>query len=515
MNFMKSFLLAFGALNIATASISGTEIRGGGDAVRCIASTENSLKGTYSLDYLLTKSSATSADIAPASTVGASLARIQAILERKLPKLGLSLKNYNAVIDNYTDFTRSRVWIASDSLVNIGDEDLLVTGPVNCQKSDRSGKLDLVQAVSRIQDLNTHFVRYYFDQSVVTELERAGPVQLSFLYVHEWLWDFYLPERVNNSRLVNRLLHSKQLDSLSAHDLWVSLRNLGVPETAMGDDPSKIPAPITNRNIQIAVGNWFSCASQGFRLSCWGRHPLGDSAQVIMDGSIDAIAAGEDHLCVLINSKPVCWGNAYAFSGITAFNDSKALMAVGASTCVIDKTNQLHCAGAIKERLNGSLMIKNETVFAFNNFGFCIGNAGNAECYFGAEKFHLPFQLEAVNGLTLTTTMVCASAKKGVKCFDQQDKNFMLVRPQWQNANSVAAGQNGTGRYVCAVALGKVVCDATDFQSVMRSAPDVLDAKVVAVSNTHACVLRTSGISCWGDNREGQTQVPPALRPGQ
>ncbi len=118
----------------------------------------------------------------------------------------------------WTDFSQARIWLPVEELADLADEDLLFGDIENCV-SMQTKKLDMRQAVSRIYDTETEFIRYYFEPKVFQALAERGAVQLSFLFVHEWIWDFLPVERVNNSRLINWLLHSKQDEGW----LWLRL----------------------------------------------------------------------------------------------------------------------------------------------------------------------------------------------------------------------------------------------------------------------------------------------------
>lgn len=75
---------------------------------------------------------------------------------------------------------------------------------------------------------------------------------------------------------------------------------------------------------------------------------------------------------------------------------------------------------------------------------------------------------------------------------------------------SIAAGRNHT----CALDYLGVKCwgDNEDGQS---NVPYLKNVQQVAVGYDHSCAIDDSGVKCWGDNSEGQTDVPPLSHPTQ
>lgn len=60
-------------------------------------------------------------------------------------------------------------------------------------------------------------VRYMFDKDLLEKVltQPQGALQISFLWVHEFLWNYFNFENESSLRLFNRMLHSKRLSSLS------------------------------------------------------------------------------------------------------------------------------------------------------------------------------------------------------------------------------------------------------------------------------------------------------------
>jgi hypothetical protein len=214
---------------------NGNGVGNGGDAVDCRTSPNNPFAGYQSLDFLVQYDPA----LPPVSVpdLESSLRRIEEGLRRNLPELLSDFQEFKQNIFNETDFQKKRVWEkAPFGLFDLKDEELVTLVPENC-KTD--GKTSIVQAAIRVPSSlsgrpeDTYVYKYV--PEVVDKLKTANPVQLSFLLVHEWLWDF--SRNVQRNRRMNYWLHSGRLESWS-RDEWV--KNLegigftlpGLPEPA-------------------------------------------------------------------------------------------------------------------------------------------------------------------------------------------------------------------------------------------------------------------------------------------
>jgi hypothetical protein len=183
----------------------------GGDVAFCSEAQEiNDLVGAFALDYLRGKKTYGTHDpeyVSP-SFFG-SMERILSNLKLKVPELGNSLEEFMRFVENTYDFTQERVWTPSQlPLTPIFDEGLRVNLPENCQ--------NVVQAIVRS---GTGPIEYLFDEKTLGVL---SGLQLSFLYIHEWLRDF-TDDPVTIVK-VNWLLHSKRIESLSSEQLVAELK---------------------------------------------------------------------------------------------------------------------------------------------------------------------------------------------------------------------------------------------------------------------------------------------------
>jgi hypothetical protein len=62
------------------------------------------------------------------------------------------------------------------------------------------------------------YASYTYDRDFIAQVnaQPGGPLQVSYLWVHEWLWNHFRREQFQNLAVFNRLLHSQSLGTMSA-----------------------------------------------------------------------------------------------------------------------------------------------------------------------------------------------------------------------------------------------------------------------------------------------------------
>jgi hypothetical protein len=152
--------------------------------------------------------------------------RIWMLLNQNLPELQASFKVFSKNILN-KDPHFTYVWEeASFGLVDIKDEDLVSLLPENCRGPN--GQAQIIQAVVRQPSGFTGMpnkIVFGYQPKVLKEMHERAPLQLSFLLVHEWLWEFSQNVQVN--RRVNRFLHSVEFQEMSRDQILSTLRAMG------------------------------------------------------------------------------------------------------------------------------------------------------------------------------------------------------------------------------------------------------------------------------------------------
>ena len=177
------------------------KVGNGGDAVVCQF---NETPEFYALDFLLLDASEKS-KLAPVVSIYESLFRILSLLEEKQPELAPSFKEFIDFYLNEDNLLAPRLWVAKPfGLIDLKDENIKKKLPDQCFSGNQ---VQLTQAVIRQEKENQ--ILYHFVPEVVSLLEETNPLQLSFLIVHEWLWD--ITQDVNTLRELNRRLHSQTM----------------------------------------------------------------------------------------------------------------------------------------------------------------------------------------------------------------------------------------------------------------------------------------------------------------
>ncbi len=246
-------------LSLSTIGYAGGRA-GNGFALECRDDKDHGLKaGYYSLDYLATLGLGASVKV---KSWKESSGRIRKRLKGVLTAKQLALyDDFVATVRN-EDYAKSRVWEASPfGVVNLKTEasaerpgkdplhkeqlktnleSLVQKVPDACL--DTKGEIGLIPAVVFQDSFFTGrpegYLVYKFVPKVLDSLEVNDPLQLSYLYIHEWLWD--ISNNEDRNRRINHLLHSEKADDASAGELREQLKGMGLDLGANESKPGTI-----------------------------------------------------------------------------------------------------------------------------------------------------------------------------------------------------------------------------------------------------------------------------------
>lgn len=214
----KSLLLTiFVALIFRSTAHAGPGSSGGGDAIRC----NDGL--TYALDYVLTDGSGTvDARLEHLPSSEHILKVIVESLRNKIPALSRSLDDFSKFPEQPSSSSK-RLWLTrKNPLIYLNDQNIDQV-PVNCL--DQNHNPNIWQAVIRTAGEGT-FILYQRDPNALAELAKNSSIQVSFMYIHEWLRDYTTnPVVIRN---VNRYLHSAGTLAASAEELRAVLNGFGL-----------------------------------------------------------------------------------------------------------------------------------------------------------------------------------------------------------------------------------------------------------------------------------------------
>jgi hypothetical protein len=250
---LKNIRTSIGANSRTDGGANG--VGNGGDVIFCTASDNNFLNGAYSLDYILTLSEMQSdTSNAAVSSWKNSSDRIYKILAEKVPTLADLFNDYRRLVFNTGDYSLKRVWEpAPFGLVDLKDELITSQLPRNCQ---HDGQYQVVQAA--IKQFNSFSgtkdkIIYKFVPALVNELDERSPLQLSYLLVHEWLWD--ISTNVDRNRRINRFLHSLKIATMSADEVKDYLLGMGL---LIPDVKSKVFSPSSCQGNKLTASDIFN-----------------------------------------------------------------------------------------------------------------------------------------------------------------------------------------------------------------------------------------------------------------
>lgn len=213
-------LLLFLSL-FAPASIvwgGGVRVGNGGNIVRCVG--ETSFK---SVEYVLTK------DLygknifpTPIKSLNDSFNRIAGLMAKKAPQFANSFRTF---VNEYRNTDESKTYIWKPGYIDTLKEETIYL-PFWCQNSQ--GATEIVQAIirTRHKDSRGKTVVYFdYDPRDLDSLEGTSALQLSFLIVHEWIWN--LTNDPQKNRRLDYFLHSSYFDSMAPGQVSAELRRLG------------------------------------------------------------------------------------------------------------------------------------------------------------------------------------------------------------------------------------------------------------------------------------------------
>lgn len=239
---------------VPRALADGGLVGNGGDTVECDNVNNGPFTGYVSLDYALTFRHATNnADIVYVRSWEESRTRLTAIL-RKHPDLAYGFADFTKHLFN-AEYGQPRLWKeAAHGLINLNDEKIIRQLPGNCRQQT-NGQVNLIQTVIRTK--RPDLVVYEYDPKIVEELKKWRSIQLSFLLVHEWLWDY--TQDVAILRDVNRYLHSKTAEERDEGGFRADLTRLGLDLSGKSFVPICDRPTVIRDAIERALG--MSCES--------------------------------------------------------------------------------------------------------------------------------------------------------------------------------------------------------------------------------------------------------------
>lgn len=159
-----------------------------------------------------------------------ALLRISALITKKMPKVSSSFEEFVAYLNNESDFSKPYVWVRvyRDDSMYLTDGQNIDHIPTKCRMNSVP-QIQFYQAVIRTKrdsspNANQQII-FYYSHSVFSDI---SALQLSFLQVHEWLWNF--TNDVQLIRKLNYFIHSNLFDEYSKVQTQELLTQWGLGE---------------------------------------------------------------------------------------------------------------------------------------------------------------------------------------------------------------------------------------------------------------------------------------------
>lgn len=482
-------------LFVASPSPAPVEVGNGGDAVVCRAQAGSPFEGYYSLDYLLTYRQ--TGGLAAVPSLDESLIRIGENIREKLPEFSAQFTEFKDLLRS-SDFRFNRIWEeAAFGLIDIRDEQIVGLLPSNCKTGNQYSIVQAVIRQSAGPGVPPGKIVYRYVPSVFSELEQSAPLQLSFLVVHEWLWDIVTD--VETNRRLNRFLHSESFATLGTDDVRRTVEGMGIP--LQGD--------LGPNQLILKAGGEGACGLYQGRLTCFGGATYARSLANFTEAPTDFALTDGNQLCVLIRNSVQCYGQNAQGLGLTSVPSlvrPKALVAGKDFVCAKDMMGW-KCWGMQQFAVP-------EIVLGFDTGwqSICYLKANGAvKCEnedFPEPRFPAPFQLPVrphAKKLTTGEHFGCVLDRDGaVSCFGDNSEG-QSEAPAALKFTGVAAG----GRHVCGItSFDDVYCwgDHLGF----RGMPSLSHPTQIISGRQFSCALDDHGVSCWGDGVAQMNMVIPA-----
>jgi len=227
----------------------GLEVNNGGDSVWCKKSSENSLYGFYTLDYLLEMDSNQKENMVPVDAWSESFQRIYNQIVKYDPYMAKSFLSFSEALSNNS---LNISWSAQrDRLVDIKDEEFLRILPANCiLKLNGQSVAQIHQTVIRKSNFfDSSRLVFEYDPIILNQQRELRPLQYSFLIIHEWLWSF--TSDVDSIRIFNRYLHSSRLENSDKDDFVATVRSLKLYRKVL---PVCSRSNMLRKKIELLIG---------------------------------------------------------------------------------------------------------------------------------------------------------------------------------------------------------------------------------------------------------------------
>ena len=277
----------------------------------------------------------------------------------------------------------------------------------------------------------------------------------------------------------------------------------------------------TVENLRLSVGTSHSCVIDDVGVKCWGKNDFGQTNVPSLKDPRQ-ISAGDDHTCALDVSGVKCWGkNDKGQIEVPALKNPRWIQAGSGYTCSKD-ANGIICWGAKKSPSYNSK--EYERIQFGAEFNCTLSQTGSLNC----ERSLDNLQIDEIFQFGVGERLICYIRNQTVNWGNRRysTENDLECRRS-TNFQSSKAPETKYGQYLyplndptqmslagtnlCVISSTGLNCWAYIENFGFRelpSAPKLKNPFLVSAGLKHFCALDENGITCWGDNRFGQVDIP-------
>ena len=520
------YLFSLALLIDARGFAVGVDVGNGGDAVFCRDTPDQTLTGWYSLDYALTYNyDFLGGSIAPEQHWQDLAEKIVTVFDGRFPKLASDLTSYLELVFSKNPSLR-RLWInvgqdQENRLIDIKTEDLISLPPAHCL-SEVTSDPDLLpfhQAVIQKPGPNNS-VRYYYDENIFQTLEATSKnIQISFLVIHEWLWDYFAGREdvdTENLRLLNRYLHGLDFleENISTADIYATFLNLGLQPEQVGP----VSDVKSESKRSLVMGRGFACIfeSEEATISCWGDLAPSKLKLRRLDGAIQLVA-NDRILCGLMGNGDVeCladgdaeerfWTEGWIYPLESMYADKEVL-------CGRSKQN-LECRQWSKINSDYWLLPSESSdleLYVLKWGGYCWKSSGIVDCSVSDSTTYDLVERLSQSAYISSSESLCTTDTDGVWDCGLSDQISTGARQYFSEINLLPKKIYGSKRSVCASDNVFLACYGVE--RVNGKIAIEGDFQFKLQSNETFCLLDDRGVGCYGRDQFGLiSKIPTPLR---
>lgn len=257
-----------------------------------------------------------------------------------------------------------------------------------------------------------------------------------------------------------------------------------------------------------------ACASDDDGDWCWGDEYQLQNRVPASIGIPTIINAGQYNTCVIEDGEAKCWGARYSLNQNypSSLNNVSAIDFGRDTGCAIYAGNRVDCWGAYfgDIRKPSFPTLTDPTHIAMVSDGACVIDAGELVC--SPDDVGFPRALSNPQKLASSGTYVCAMDDLGVVCSGGVPVPENITQP---TDLAMSLGH----REICAIdQVAGLICwentNSSSYQPLIGPPPEGIDNPIdVDIAMNHACVINSDEVICWGNNDDGQLNVPPLSNP--